>query len=182
MPRPNQSCSHKSRANRRGGLALVLVVVAMFGFGYALVPLYEVLCQITGLGGRTGVISAETVEKNTTDTSRSVMVRFVGTVNSALAWEFYPNVKEIMVHPGQLYEVSYFARNLSDQATFGVARPAVTPPQASLHFNKTVCFCFTEQAFKPHEGRDMPVSFVVSNQLPHKVQHITLAYTFFKKS
>ncbi len=175
--------NQRNSTNRRSGLLLMAVVVAMFGFGYALVPLYEVLCQITGLGGRTGVVSAATVTQSAAvDPSRNITVRFLGNVSSALAWEFRPNVDTLTVHPGQVYEVSYFARNLSDRPSSGVARPAVTPPQASLYFNKTECFCFTEQNFKPHEGRNMPVSFVLSNELPRSVQHITLAYTFFKNS
>ena len=167
--------------NHRFAVLLMVMVVAMFGFGYALVPLYEVLCQITGLGGRTGVVDATEVESTArVDESRQITVRFLGTVNSALPWEFQPNTKTMEVHPGQLYEMTYFARNMSELPNSGVARPAVTPAQASLYFNKTECFCFTEQTFAPQEGRNMLVRFVISNELPAKINHITLSYTFFK--
>ena len=166
------------RANGRTARRLAVVVLAMFGFGYALVPLYDVLCEITGLGGRTGVVAAGSLDGGA-DTSRTVKVQFLGTVNSRLPWEFRPNVASMEVHPGQVYETSYFARNLSETATVGQARPSVAPSVASLHFNKTECFCFVEQEFAPGEARDMPVRFVLSRELPAEIATVTLSYTFF---
>ena len=166
------------RANGRTARRLAVVVLAMFGFGYALVPLYDVLCEITGLGGRTGVVAAGALDAGV-DTSRTVKVQFLGTVNSRLPWEFRPNVASMEVHPGQVYETSYFARNLSETATVGQARPSVAPSVASLHFNKTECFCFVEQEFAPGEARDMPVRFVLSRELPAEIATVTLSYTFF---
>lgn len=170
--------ANRAQANGRTARRLALVVLAMFGFGYALVPLYDVLCEITGLGGRTGVVAAEALE-NSVDTSRTVKVQFLGTVNSRLPWEFRPNVASMEVHPGQVYETTYFARNLSGTATIGQARPSVAPSVASLHFNKTECFCFVEQEFAPGEARDMPVRFVLSRNLPADIATVTLSYTFF---
>ena len=166
------------RANGRTARRLAVVVLAMFGFGYALVPLYDVLCEITGLGGRTGVVAAGALDGGV-DTSRTVKVQFLGTVNSRLPWEFRPNIASMEVHPGQVYETSYFARNLSEAATVGQARPSVAPSVASLHFNKTECFCFVEQEFAPGEARDMPVRFVLSRELPAEIATVTLSYTFF---
>ena len=166
------------RANGRTARRLAIVVLAMFGFGYALVPLYDVLCEITGLGGRTGVVAAGSLDGGV-DTSRTVKVQFLGTVNSRLPWEFRPNVASMEVHPGQVYETSYFARNLSETATVGQARPSVAPSVASLHFNKTECFCFAQQEFAPGEARDMPVRFVLSRELPAEIVTVTLSYTFF---
>ena len=113
------------------------------------------------------------------DTSRTVKVQFLGTVNSRLPWEFRPDVASMEVHPGQVYETTYFARNLSETATVGQARPSVAPSVASLHFNKTECFCFVEQEFAPGEARDMPVRFVLSRELPAEIVTVTLSYTFF---
>ena len=113
------------------------------------------------------------------DTSRTVKVQFLGTVSSRLPWEFRPNVASMEVHPGQVYETTYFARNLSKTATIGHARPSVAPSIASLHFNKTECFCFVEQEFAPGEARDMPVRFVLSRDLPADIATVTLSYTFF---
>ena len=170
--------ANRTQANGKTARRLAVVVLAMFGFGYALVPLYDVLCEITGLGGRTGVVEAGALD-GAVDTSRTVKVQFLGTVNSRLPWEFRPSVASMEVHPGQVYETTYFARNLSDTATIGQARPSVAPSVASLHFNKTECFCFVEQEFAPGEARDMPVRFVLSRDLPADIATVTLSYTFF---
>ena len=174
-PRSGRSAA---RANRKTAARLAVVVLAMFGFGYALVPLYDVLCEITGLGGRTGVVEASALD-GAVDTSRTVKVQFLGTVSSRLPWEFRPTVASMEVHPGQVYETAYFAKNLSPAVTIGQARPSVAPSVASLHFNKTECFCFVEQEFAPGEGRDMPVRFVLSRDLPAEISTVTLSYTFF---
>ena len=168
----------RAQANGKTARRLAVVVLAMFGFGYALVPLYDVLCEITGLGGRTGVVAASALDGGV-DTSRTVRVQFLGTVSSRLPWEFRPDVATMEVHPGQVYETTYFARNLSETATIGRARPSVAPSIASLHFNKTECFCFVEQEFAPGEARHMPVRFVLSRDLPADIATVTLSYTFF---
>ena len=168
----------RARANGKTARRLSVVVLAMFGFGYALVPLYDVLCEITGLGGRTGVVAASALGGGV-DTSRKVKVQFLGTVNSRLPWEFRPDAATMDVHPGQVYETTYFARNLSGNATIGHARPSVAPSIASLHFNKTECFCFVEQELAPGEARHMPVRFVLSRDLPAEIATVTLSYTFF---
>ena len=168
----------RTQANGKTARRLAVVVLAMFGFGYALVPLYDVLCEITGLGGRTGVVAASALDGGV-DTSRTVRVQFLGTVSSRLPWDFRPDVATMEVHPGQVYETTYFARNLSETATIGRARPSVAPSIASLHFNKTECFCFVEQEFAPGEARHMPVRFVLSRDLPADIATVTLSYTFF---
>ena len=167
------------RKNRRTAGGLAFVVLAMFGFGYALVPLYDVFCEITGLGGRTGVVQAESLD-GFVDESRLVTVQFDGTVNSALPWDFRPVVQEMQIHPGKVYEAHFVARNRSDAGTVGQARPAVSPAVASKYFNKTECFCFIEQSLGPGEERAMPVRFVVSVALPAEISTLTLSYIFFK--
>ena len=167
-----------AQANGKTAGRLAVVVLAMFGFGYALVPLYDVLCELTGLGGRTGVVAASALD-GVVDTNRTIKVQFLGTVNSRLPWEFRPNVASMEVHPGQVYETTYFARNLSSATTIGQARPSVAPAVASLHFNKTECFCFVEQEFAPGEARSMPVRFVLSRGIPADIATVTLSYTFF---
>ena len=174
---PNRA---RARANGKTARRLAFVVLAMFGFGYALVPLYDVLCEVTGLGGRTGVVAADALDPRV-DTSRTVKVQLLGTVSSRLPWEFRPNVASMEVHPGRVYETTYLARNLSSTATtVGQARPSVAPTVASLHFNKTECFCFVEQELAPGEARDMPVRFVLSRDLPADIETVTLSYTFFE--
>ena len=167
-----------AQANGKTAGRLAVVVLAMFGFGYALVPFYDLLCELTGLGGRTGVVEASALDGGV-DTSRTIKVQFLGTVSSRLPWEFRPDVASMEVHPGQVYETTYFARNLSSATTIGQARPSVAPSVASLHFNKTECFCFVEQEFAPGEARSMPVRFVLSRGLPADIATVTLSYTFF---
>ena len=130
-------------ANRRMVRRLVVTVLVMFGFGYALVPLYDVLCEITGFSGRTGVVRAE--DQITVDTDRMITVEFIASTASDLNWEFRPMTAKMQVHPGGIYEVSFYAKNLNSTMTIGWARPSVSPIQASMYFNKTECFCFTSQ-------------------------------------
>ncbi|HEX7028217.1 MAG TPA: cytochrome c oxidase assembly protein [Gammaproteobacteria bacterium] len=164
-------------ANNRLVAKLLLVVLAMFGFGYALVPLYDIICDITGLNGKTGQVSAAEVVGP--DESRTVTVKFVATVNNAAPWEFLPNDVTMKVHPGGIYTTSYRARNKTGRSLVGQATPSVSPREASLYFNKTECFCFTKQEFEPHEDRDMPVKFVVDRDLPSHIESLVLSYTFF---
>ncbi|MGY6554612.1 MAG: cytochrome c oxidase assembly protein [Wenzhouxiangella sp.] len=159
---------------------LALLAVAMFGFGYLLVPLYDKFCEITGIGGRTG--GAMVVENLATevDTSRVVTVHFDATVNSALPWRFEPTQRMMDVHPGKLYETKYIAYNLTDRPIIAQAVPSVAPGRAALFFNKTECFCFTEQLLGPGESRDMPVRFMVDPNLPRNTTLVTLSYIIYK--
>ena len=150
----------------------------MFGFGYALVPLYDVFCEVTGLGGRTGVVQADELPA-AVDESRLVTVSFDATVNSALPWALEPSQREMKVHPGRLYRTHYVARNRSGRSTVGVAVPSVAPAVASKYFDKTECFCFSSQHLEAGEEREMPVQFVVNDQLPERVEALTLSYIFF---
>lgn len=165
-------------ANRRLVKRLAVTVLAMFGFGYALVPLYDILCEVTGFTGRTGVVKAEDVGE--IDATRLVKVEFLGSSMSDLNWEFRPLEKSMQVHPGAVYETTYYALNLSDVDTVGQARPSVSPSKASLYFSKTECFCFTNQHFAAGEEREMPVRFVVNEKLPESISTVTLSYVFFR--
>ena len=167
------------RDNKRMALRLGVVVLAMFGFGYALVPLYDVFCEITGLNGKTGVANATTLD-GTVDESREVKVVFLGHVNSALPWEFEPVEASMKVHPGGIYEARYRATNKSGQAMEATAVPSVTPVTASKYFDKTDCFCFDVQRFEAGEERELVVRFVLRRGLPKEFNDVTLSYTFFK--
>lgn len=161
---------------------LALTVVAMFGFGYVLVPLYDVLCEITGINGKTGTISQRQVEAGQVDSDRWVTVEFTGSTMQGLPWEFRPNRHKLRVHPGDVAEITFFARNRSERRVTGQAVPSVAPSRAAAHFKKTECFCFTQQVLEPGEGMDMPVRFVVQADLPKDVHTITLSYAFFQAS
>jgi len=162
-------------------LKLIALTVAMFGFGFLLVPIYDVFCDITGLGGRTSNEAAVNVSV-APDENRSVRVEFVASVNADGPWEFRPEVSSMIVHPGQMYTTTFWARNLRELDVVGHAVPSVAPGTAARYFNKTECFCFTEQRFGPSEGRDMPVIFIIDPDLPAHVETVTLSYTFFDRA
>jgi cytochrome c oxidase assembly protein subunit 11 len=158
---------------------LLLLVAGMFGFGFAMVPLYDVFCDITGLNGKTGGRAA--VAGIEAEVDRTVVVEFIASVNQSMPWDFKPQVTRMEVHPGQMYRTSYYARNRTEHAMIGQAIPSVAPGVAAPHFKKTECFCFTEQEFSAGEGRDMPLLFMVDPELPDDVGVVTLSYTFFDK-
>lgn len=157
---------------------LLLVVVGMFGFGFAMVPFYNVFCSVTGLNGKTAG-KAEQVVSGEVDKDRTVTVEFIANLNQNMPWEFRPEVNKMEVHPGELYSTRYYAENLTDKAIVAHAVPSVAPGQAARHFHKTECFCFTEQEFKGGEGRWMPVTFMIAPDLEGDIREVTLSYTFF---
>jgi len=159
---------------------LLFVVVGMFGFGFALVPLYDVFCDITGLNGKTGdqYASQEQVQ---VDTSREIKVEFLANVNAEMPWEFKPLTYSVKVHPGEASRIEYVARNKTDRDIIGQAVPSVSPGIAAAHFQKTECFCFTEQVLKAGEEKIMPVVFMIDPSIDEDVHEVTLSYTFFIK-
>lgn len=168
-----------SAANKRIVTRLAVVVLAMFGFGFALVPLYDVFCNITGINGKTGRIAAEQALAGKVDENRLVTVEFLASVNSDLPWEFRPLVRKVRVHPGEITEVKYFASNRTGDSVVGQAIPSLAPGLAAKYFNKTECFCFTRQTLGPNEGKEMPLRFVVDPELPEEVRTVSLSYTFY---
>ena len=166
-------------ANRRMVRRLLLLTVAMFGFGFAMVPLYDVLCEVTGLNGKTGSRVA-VVEPMKVDESRTVTVEFVASLNLGAPWEFAPQVTRMQVHPGQFYQTHFWAKNLANQPMTGQAIPSISPGLAASHFQKIECFCFNHQRFQAGEGRQMPVTFRIDPELPPDVRTVTLSYTFFR--
>ncbi len=171
--------SSVKQANQRLLKRLLLLVVGMFGFGFAMVPLYNVFCEITGLNGKTNA-EAMTLVESAVDSERLITVEFVANINQAAPWQFKPTVSKMQVHPGEFYRTSYFAQNLTDQLLVGQAVPSVAPGLAAQHFQKIECFCFSRQEFAPNEGRDMPVSFRIDPDLASDITTVTLSYTFFK--
>lgn len=166
--------------NKRSFARIALVAVLMFGFGYLLVPLYDVFCEITGLNGKTGRLSeAEVAGQFEPVTSRTVTVEFIANNNSSMAWEFAPKVASMEVHPGQMYAAAFLARNPTAREIVGQAVPSVAPGSASRYFNKTECFCFDKQTLAAGEEKDMPLRFIVDPRLPKGISTLTLAYTVF---
>lgn len=158
---------------------LCLIPVLMFGFGFALVPLYDVFCDITGLNGKTGRVEASMIDGDGVDKTRTIEVRFLANTGKGLPWSFEPLVTKMEVHPGQLYEAMYRVRSTTGRPTKGQAVPSVSPGLAAQHFNKTECFCFIQQDLAGFESRDMPVKFIIDSGVSDKIEQITLSYTFF---
>jgi cytochrome c oxidase assembly protein subunit 11 len=175
MPKPDRT--GKPRTHSKLVRKLVLLAVGMFGFGFAMWPLYNVFCDLTGLGGRGVQVVESAGELQKSD--RKVKLRFDASVNSGLPWAFQPKEKSVTVSLGEMSEALYLAMNQSDTAVIGRAIYNVTPPEASLYFVKTECFCFTEQLLQANETREMPVYYFIQPDLPERIKEITLSYTFY---
>lgn len=170
----------KVNNSTRTSIKLAGIVIAMFGFGNAMVPIYDVFCDLTGLNGnnKNTNVAAEDINFEV-DENRTVKVQFMSSLNSGTRMDFSPEVFEMEVHPGKLYTTRFIARNPLKHPMIGQAVPSIMPSKASLNFHKTECFCFTQQNFMAGEEREMPVTFVVSPKLPEDVETVTLSYTFF---
>jgi cytochrome c oxidase assembly protein subunit 11 len=164
--------------HRRLVLGLSLMFAGMFVFGYALVPLYRVVCRLTGLNG-TGVEAASAAYAGPVDQGRTVTVQFLATVNSKLPFAFRPDTGQMQVHVGELYGNTFFADNQSGGDVTAQAVATYAPSEAAKYVHKTQCFCFTEETFGPHESRHMPVRFYLDPALPKDVTVVTISYTYF---
>lgn len=169
---------------------LTVVVFGMFGFGFALVPMYNLVCDAFGINGRfleiqDGTYNAKQGENKgkqlaaRKDLSRTVTVQFTTTLNQNMAWEFKTMTRTMELHPGEIKQVKFYARNKTDKTVVAQAVPSLAPAQAVKYFTKMECFCFNQQTFNPGEAKEMPLVFVVDPDLPKDVNTITLGYTFF---
>jgi cytochrome c oxidase assembly protein subunit 11 len=164
------------RSNRIMLAKLCVVAVVMFGFGFAMIPFYNKICEVTGLRD---IDVADMLVNTQVDASRNVRIELDANL-SKLPWRFRPLTPIVTVHPGELTQVVYEIENISDRPLTGQAIPSYGPRRAGEYFKKLECFCFTKQSFEPHEKRQMPVVFVVDPKLPADVATITLSYTFFE--
>ena len=170
--------SMDSRANRRLTWTLVAIAIGAFGFGFALVPLYRVLCDVTGFGDQTRLLRRAKAAEHP-DLSRTITIEFLGNPASAGSWDFRPVSRTVEVHPGKLYSTEFFAHNLTGRDITAQAIPDIAPSKLAGYFHKTECFCFSPQHFKVNEERNMPVRFIVDPAIPKYVDRITLNYTFY---
>lgn len=157
---------------------LLWLVVGSLLFAFALVPLYDVLCSITGLNGKTQNTAA-LAAKAKVDNTRWVTVQFTSSVMPGLGWNFYPKQASIRMHPGQIETVLFVAKNITNEVVVGQAVPSITPGIAAANLKKIECFCFVRQSLKPGEEKEMPLRFFVSPELPKDVSDMTLSYSFF---
>ncbi len=172
------------RENFRMVGKLGVIAIGMFAFGYALVPIYRAICEVTGIN----ILALSELEvpgqraklpaNSQVDTSRTITVEF--DVNVRGPWHFKPEVRSMQVHPGELNTVLYEFQNIQDRVMAAQAIPSYAPKQSASHFNKLECFCFTQYTLEPGEAKEWPVAFVIDPRLPKDVTTITLSYTFFE--
>jgi cytochrome c oxidase assembly protein subunit 11 len=166
------------RANRRLILGLLIMTAGSFAFGWALIPLYDLLCRAAGIGNAEAKAGAAVVHE-AVDADREVTIEFVADPASVGSYEFRPKVASMRIHPGKLYDSQFYAKNLTPFASVAQAVPSISPTGTAKYFHKTECFCFSPQKFAAGEGRDMTVRFIVDPQLPANIDKLTLAYTFY---
>jgi cytochrome c oxidase assembly protein subunit 11 len=171
----------QERNNKHLTWKLLAFALGSFVFGFALVPFYNVLCEVTGFGDQR-VLTEARAPIGKPDDSRTITVEFMAELPTIGNWEFHPTVASMQVHPGRLYQTDFFAHNLMGHATVAQAVPNISPGKAAGYFRKTECFCFSPQKFAVNEARPMAVRFVVDPAIPHSVDRITLSYTFYDDS
>lgn len=178
----DQQSTTTQKKNGRTALVLSMVVVAMFGFGFALVPLYDLFCEVTGTQSlsQRSVNGTSVGDARNIDETRWVTVKFDTTVNPELPWEFEAVEHRLRVHPGQTYEVNFLAKNRSNATVTGHAIPSVAPWQATPHFAKLECFCFSRQTLTGTQEVEMPLRFIVSRDLPQGIDSLTVSYNFMR--
>ena len=162
---------------------LVVIVAMMFGFGYALVPIYKAICERLGINVLSLselFIPGQRASGGNTQVDRSRLISVEFDTNSRGPWDFKPAVRSLEVHPGELTTVMYEFRNVQDRTMAAQAIPSYAPKQAMSYFNKLECFCFNEYTLKPGESKQWPVVFYIDPKLPKDVKTITLSYTFFE--
>lgn len=159
---------------------LLCIVICMFAFGFALVPIYKSMCKALGINGKTNSVAiAYDASTAKIATDREVLVEFVATNNGGVPWAFHPNTKKLKVHPGEIVKLAFYAENKTDHRMTVQAIPSVTPGIAAKYLKKTECFCFTQQTLNGHEAMNMPLLFHLDTDLPANVTTITLAYALF---
>ena len=170
--------------HRRTVTRLAVVCVLMLGFSYALIPLYDILCDLTGLSGSTGNLTqaAPAAAEAAAPVERQITLQFIANVDHSMPWDIRPDQFEMKVHPGQVYQTVFHAHNRTARPMTGQAVPSVAPQLAAPHLIKQECFCFTSQPLGAGESIEMPLIFRVSERLPQTVETLTLSYTFFDVS
>lgn len=169
------------RDKKRHTTLLLALAVGMFGFAFALVPLYDVFCEITGLNGKTSgqaELLAE-IDRSAAQEDREVKIEFLASVARGMSWEFRPMDKEIIVRPGTMNKTTFFVRNRSNKTVIGQAVPSVSPGQAAQYLKKIECFCFEQQELMAGAEMEMGVTFYVDAELPAHINELTLSYTMF---
>lgn len=167
-----------NKANRKLTWQLWLFAAGSLAFGFALVPLYNVICDVTGYGDRSKLQQAASVVE-APDKTRTITLELISTAPTFGSWEFRPLHTQLEIHPGRLYEAKFYARNLREHPITAQAIPSIAPLQATQYFRKTECFCFTPQKFAGGEARELSVRFIVDPKLPQTIDRLTLGYAMY---
>jgi len=169
--------SSVQKRNRETIRKLAIIAVAMFGFGYALVPLYNKICQVTGVNN---LLKPDEVVNTQVDTSRTISMEFDANVRGDIAWKLTPREHKRNIHPGELVHVTFDLKNDSDAPILAQAIPSYGPQRAGLYVKKLECFCFTQQKIPARTDQELSVVLVVDPSIPHDVNTVTLSYTMFE--
>jgi len=179
-PTSKNETNFREPITKRFWIKLGLIPILMFGFAFALVPLYNTFCDITGLNGRTSLIVYDEKSIGKVDHTRTIEIDFLSATTPGFPVKFYPVTKSMKVTPGKIYTVDYYAENRSDEVIVGQAVPSVAPGQAASYLKKLECFCFKNQTFEPKVPVKMPVRFYVDSKLDKDIINITLSYNFIR--
>jgi len=169
----------RSNDKRKHTALLLLLAAGMFGFSFALVPLYNVFCELTGLNGKTSAEAAN-IEQVSEISDREVTIQFTAQVARGMPWEFRPTENQLHVRLGEINTTDFYARNRASQSVTGQAVPSVAPGYAAQYLHKIECFCFTQQHLDAGEAMEMPVQFYIGTDLPDEVNTLSLSYTLFR--
>ena len=169
----------QAQSNNKLTLKLFAAVLAMFGFGFALVPLYDVMCDTLGINGKTNSEASIQPQGMVPDTSRVIRVEFMAHLNQGIPWEFEPEEQYLDVHPGQVIQTAFVAKNNSSTAIIGQAVPSVSPGLGASYFNKIECFCFNHQPLESLATAEMPLIFYIEPDIPDTIHTLTLSYTLY---
>ncbi len=171
--------NEQQRANKRLSGKLLFATLLMFGFGFALVPLYDVMCDALGINGKTNSEAQIQPQGMAVDTSRVIHVEFMAHIKQGVDWELRPKQASMDVHPGQVIQTAYVAVNRSSERMIGQAVPSVSPGLAASHFNKIECFCFQQQGLDSKQTAELPLIFYIEPNVPASIHTLTLSYTLF---
>ncbi len=166
-------------SNRKLTIWLLLSVIGMFGFGFALVPLYDIMCEQLGINGKPNSEAVSSPTGMQVDTSRIIRVEFMAHVKPDMPWTFTPTNKVLEVHPGQVVQTRYMAVNLNSASLVGQAVPSIAPGNGAAYFNKIECFCFNRQPLEGNKSAELPVIFYIEPTIPESIHTLTLSYTLF---
>ena len=169
----------KMSPNKKLMIYLIFGSIGMFGFGFALVPLYNVMCKQLGINGHSSNLPEKYKKELVVDKNRDIKVEFMAQVSPGVPYDFAAVTKTLTVHPGELERAKFYAKNNSDKLIISQAIPSISPGQGALYFHKTECFCFTQQPLQGNTKEDLPVVFFIDPALPKNIHTITLSYTLY---